>query len=110
VLGASSVLSPEAVPVSQAALDFDIPIMIAVAVATLPIFISGSVISRLEGVVFLAFYVAYTAYLVLDASNHSGLHAFENAMMYGVIPITGLTLATVLFKEIRQRMAERSKA
>ena len=40
---------------------FDMPVMVAVAVACLPVFFTGSLIARWEGLLFLAYYVAYTA-------------------------------------------------
>jgi cation:H+ antiporter len=46
------------------------PIMIAVAIACLPIFFTGHAIARWEAAVFLGYYVAYTSYLVLDAAEH----------------------------------------
>ena len=50
----------DGVNVPPAALQFDIPFMIAVAVACLPIFFTGYRIARWEGAIFLAYYVAYT--------------------------------------------------
>lgn len=55
MLGLGSLLSPVGVPVAQGALTFDIPVMTAAAVATLPIFFHGYRIERWEGAVFLAY-------------------------------------------------------
>ena len=41
VLGSSALVAPTALPVSAGMLSFDLPIMIAVAVACLPIFFTG---------------------------------------------------------------------
>jgi Ca2+/Na+ antiporter len=49
-------------------LAFDLPVMTAVAVACLPVFFTGGV-ARWEGAVFLAYYAAYTVYLVLAANR-----------------------------------------
>ena len=49
VLGVASIVAPNGIPVSEAALNLDIPIMIATAVACLPIFFTGHSISRWEG-------------------------------------------------------------
>ena len=43
--------------------------MVAVALASLPIFVTGHLIARREGVVFLGYYVAYVAYLILEATQ-----------------------------------------
>ncbi|PZQ27424.1 MAG: sodium:calcium antiporter, partial [Ectopseudomonas oleovorans] len=54
VLGLASLVSPAAISVSPNALAFDFPVMIAVAVACLPIFFAGYRINRWEGLLFLA--------------------------------------------------------
>jgi cation:H+ antiporter len=86
--------------VSAAAIGFDIPIMIAVSLATWPIFRSGHVMSRGEGAVFLFYYIAYTAYLVLQAAEHDALPEFNAVLLAFVIPIT---LVTALMVALRQR-------
>ena len=57
VLGLASMVSPQAISVAANALAFDFPVMIAVAVACLPIFFAGYRINRWEGLLFLAYYV-----------------------------------------------------
>ncbi|WP_442511583.1 calcium/sodium antiporter [Novipirellula sp. SH528] len=71
VLGLSSVIGPTGITVSDSALAFDIPVMIAVACACQPIFFTGRVISRWEGAVFLSLYIAYTTYLIFNATAAS---------------------------------------
>jgi cation:H+ antiporter len=61
-LGLTALIAPSGVQVSQAALRFDIPVMIAAAVACLPILYIGHRISRREGGLFFGYYVAYTIY------------------------------------------------
>jgi len=53
VLGLSGIVAPAGLPVSDALLRFDMPVMFAVAVACLPIFASGARIARWEGALFL---------------------------------------------------------
>jgi cation:H+ antiporter len=103
VLGLTAMVAPGGLPVSDAAINFDYPVMIAVAVACLPIFFVGYTIQRWEGSVFLAYYVAYTVYLVFDATDHDALPAFSTAMMMFVVPLTVITLAVVLWREMRRR-------
>lgn len=47
--------------VPTAALNFDLWVMLAVAVACLPVFLTGREIARWEGGIFLGYYVAYVA-------------------------------------------------
>ena len=93
VLGFSSLIAPEGVQISRPAIEFDIPVMIAVAIACWPIFVTGNVISRWEGGVFFTYYLAYTTHLVLQASGHGLQETLNVALMFFVVPLTVLTLA-----------------
>jgi cation:H+ antiporter len=46
--------------------------------------------------VFLLYYVAYVAYLILAAQQHDALGAFSSVMMGFVLPLTVITLVVVL--------------
>jgi cation:H+ antiporter len=105
VLGLSALASPAGLPAPAALLRFDLPVMIAVALACLPIFASGARIARWEGALFLLYYVAYTAYLVLAARQHDALPAFSAVMEAFVLPLTAVTLAVVGWRAWRQRAA-----
>lgn len=98
VLGLASVVAPGDIPVAASALRFDIPIMIAVAVACLPVMFNGYRIERWEGVFFFLFYVAYTAWLVMYAQEHALLNEYRTAMLYGVLPLTALTLFVMAWR------------
>ena len=101
-LGAAGLVSTGGLPVPEAARSFDLWVMLAVAFACLPVFLTGREIARWEGVVFLGYYAAYTLYLVLAAQAHAALPAFSSAMLGFVVPLTVLTLAVSLWRH-RQR-------
>jgi cation:H+ antiporter len=106
VLGLSGIAAgSQGLPVSLGMLELDIPFMIAVAVACLPIFVTGNTIARWEGGVFLAYYVAYTVYLVFTATDHALLPQFQQFMFWFVIPLTVLTVAVSIFREVTFRRA-----
>lgn len=107
VLGLSSIIAPDGINVPTAAQRFDIPVMIAVAVACLPIFFTGHIITRWEGALFLGYYIAYALYLVLAAAQHAALPMFSMAMVWFVIPLTVLTLIIVTLRAIRTSNYER---
>ncbi len=92
VLGLSISVAPSGLTVDFHTLSFDVPIMIAVALACLPIFITGNVISRWEGGLFFSYYLAYTVYLVLSATKNGSLDLFGTAMIYFFIPLTVVTI------------------
>lgn len=92
VLGLAAVLSPEGVSAAPAAVRFDLPVMLATAVACLPIFFTGHSIARWEGGVFLSYYIAYVTYLILDAQGHDALAAYSQVMLGFFMPLTLLTV------------------
>lgn len=100
-LGLTALSAPGGVQVSQAALRFDIPVMIASAVACLPIFYIGHRISRWEGGLFFGYDIAYMIYLILTATRHHTASQFRIVMLWFVIP---LTVVTLLIKCHRQRV------
>ena len=103
VLGLSGLVAPQALAVAPAMLSFDIPVMIGVALACLPIFFTGHVIARWEGVLFLFYYAAYTAYLLLAAQRHDLLDSYGTAMAAFVLPLTAVTLAVFAARHWRAR-------
>ncbi|HSM04255.1 MAG TPA: calcium/sodium antiporter, partial [Longimicrobiales bacterium] len=70
VLGAGAAVSGS-IPIPRGMYALDFPVMVAVAVICLPVFLTGANISRREGAVFLLYYVAYMTYLVLHATDHA---------------------------------------
>ena len=102
ILGISALVTPGGLNVAPAMISFDIPIMIAVALACLPIFFTSMSIARWEGWVFLGSYVAYTAYLVLQATAHDALPMFSNTMLYFVLPLIGLSIGVTAFQALRK--------
>lgn len=99
VLGLTALITPREVMVSQAVLVFDLPVMIAVAVATLPIFFTGYRIARWEGALFLGYYIAYVLYLLLNATQHDALPAYSRIMLWFVIPLTVVTILVLAVRE-----------
>ena len=97
VLGTLAIVSPEPLTFTDAAVNFDVPLMTAVAVAALPVFITGTV-ARWQGALFLGYYAAYLGYVVLDASGHDGLEAYSTVMMFFVLPLTASILIAVLLQ------------
>ena len=101
VIGISSLVAPDGISVSAAALRFDIPVMIAISFACIPIFFTGYIIARWEGFLFLGYYLAYSIYLFLESSSHEILAIFSTTMLLFVIPITILTLIIVTWRSFR---------
>ena len=103
VLGLSALVLPHGITVPPSVLHFDMPVMIAAFIACLPIFMTGHLISRWEGGLFVGYYVAYTTYLILEATAHDGLPIFSQIMLLFFIPLTAITLGIGVVRAYRQR-------
>ena len=101
VLGISASVAPGELAVAPSLLAFDLPVMVAVAVACLPIFFTGNLIARWEGALFLAYYTAYTTYLILDATGHDAQVGFSIVMSGFVLPLTTITLSVLAWRHWR---------
>lgn len=73
VLGLSGMVAPDGLPVAQSSLVVDIPVMILVAFACLPVFLANYTVTRSDGVAFLVCYVVYVLYVVLAAQQSAML-------------------------------------
>ncbi|MEW6694892.1 MAG: calcium/sodium antiporter [Pseudomonadota bacterium] len=102
-LGLAGVASAgSGITVAPSVLSFDIWVMLAVALVCLPVFFTGREIARWEGALFLGYYVAYTAYLVLAAQGSPALPGYSAAMLGFVVPLTVVALVTSVLRTPRQ--------
>ncbi|MFP4502838.1 MAG: calcium/sodium antiporter [Candidatus Hydrogenedentota bacterium] len=99
VLGAAALATPGGLPMADSVLHFDLPVMVAVAVLCLPIFISGAVVSRFEGGLLLCYFAAYMLITVLayKDAEHSTQVTFLLAAV--VLPATALLLLASLVRQ-----------
>jgi len=98
----TGIVAPASLIVAPSVLTFDMWVMLAVAVACLPMFFSGREIARWEGGVFLGYYCAYTAYLILMSREHDALPMFSTVMLLFVVPITLVTIVVSVIKRRSQ--------
>lgn len=101
VLGVPALLLPAGIAVDPAAVRFDVPVMIAATVALGVVLYTGSRVSRPEGAVLLAWFVAYTAYLVLDSADHDALGPFSAVLLWFCLPVTVVAAAGFAVREVR---------
>jgi len=98
VLGLSGLVAADGLPLAPALMHFDLWVMLAVAFACLPVFFSGREIARWEGGLFIGYYIAYTAYLIMASKQHELLPRFSEVMLTFVIPLTIVTLIVMLLR------------
>jgi cation:H+ antiporter len=102
VLGLCAALAPQPVLVDDNALRFDIPFMFLVSFACWPIFYTQGEIDRWEGLALLGFYVAYTVFLYLRATEDSWFTPYLSVMAGGVLPGMLLLLAIASYRHWRR--------
>ena len=65
ILGVTTLVTPNGIKVDRFLGHTDIPLMVVATIACLPIFVSGSRITRLEGKLMVGAYFSYLAYLII---------------------------------------------
>ncbi len=98
-LGLSTLIAPAGVPMAASVLSFEIWVVPAVPLACLPVMLSEREIARWEGLVFIGYCVAYTAYLILMSQQHDALPMFSNVMLMFFLPLTAVTLIASLLRK-----------
>lgn len=98
VLGLSAAVSPQGVQVASQALQFDIPVLLAVAVLCLPFFMGERLISRWKGSVLLGGYVAYTVALLLLAQDPTRVQSFRTGLIAVAVPVLGMAFSAVILR------------
>lgn len=102
VLGLSGVAAPAGIRVSPEALLVDTPVMIAVAVACLPVFRSGYCISRFNGALFVLGYLFYVTWLVGHAGTAPWLPSFERFLAAAGLPALVFALTGLFIRDLRR--------
>jgi len=96
VLGISSLVTPGGIPVDPEAQGFHIPIMVAVSACCLPIFFTGMIIARAEGIAMLTFYAAYLSYLAYSATTDPPTHPSVSTTLLFCAPLVVIALCSVV--------------
>lgn len=107
VLGVSGVIAPESLTLSDQLAGIDMPVMMAVALLCLPLFFTGSVLSRSEGVLFVLLYLSYLAYMLAVAIGSPHTADLVNVIVYALIPAALLFVCGSLIRDLRKRVSVR---
>lgn len=109
VLGLAAAIASGGVPVADAAVAFDLPFMVAVSLALVPVAFTGFTVSRWEGGVLVAYYLAYVVYVLLDSTEHDALEPYSRVMAGFVVPITVFWLGLLVAYEVGVRRGRRER-
>ncbi|SEM30080.1 cation:H+ antiporter [Pseudomonas sp. ok272] len=98
VLGFTALVAPSPLSVSPNALAFDLPVLLGVTLLCLPVFYSGYRVTRVEGLLFLALYLAYGLHVASFTTGMPLAGKLEHLMLFYVLPAL---LAFLLFTSVR---------
>ena len=107
VFGSSAALSSSGIPVDRELIRLDYPVMLAATLVLIPICWNGFAIKRWEGVLLAGFYVAYVAFLVMEAGDSTAPELFRTMMLI-VIPIVMLAFTATGIQGWRKYRATQS--
>jgi cation:H+ antiporter len=106
-LGLASLVAPAPLAIASSVLNFDIWVLLAASFACLPVLLTGREIARWEGAIFVGYYFAYAAYLILAAQQHAALVGYSDIMLSFVIPLTVVTLVALTLRPGAARSTRR---
>jgi cation:H+ antiporter len=102
VLGVAALFAPDGVTVAARVLQFDLPVMVFVALVSLPIFYIDNRISRVEGGLLLTYYIVYVTCVVLRAVQSPALPALT--WIAGIfVPISFIALVVIAFRSAHSK-------
>lgn len=102
VLGLSAIASPDGIQVATEAMSFDIPVMVAVSVLMVPVFLSGWVVDRLEGAVLMALYLGYVVVLIVTSTDAASQDAVRLVYVWGMWPAALAMMGWLLWRSKRR--------
>jgi cation:H+ antiporter len=105
-LGLTLIIAPGVLAVSADVIKLNLPFMVAVSIACIPIFMAGFNLTRLDGSLFLIYYSTYLTYLVLDTMASPAALTIEWMMLWFVLPLTGIYMFWRIWKYRRSLMKD----
>jgi cation:H+ antiporter len=109
VLGFSGLVARRGLIVPPEMLAADIPLMIVVSLACLPLFRAGYVLSRRKGAFFFGSYVLFLVWAVLRATASPALGRYNGLMFDAVFPAFIIGVVATLILALRKEEAGRRK-
>jgi len=100
VLGLGALLAPDGVAVAERVLRFDLPVMVFVAIVTLPIFYIDNRVSRVEGGLLLSYYLFYVLYVIMRAAENPFQSTLDSIILI-FVPVTFIALVIIAVRSMR---------
>ncbi|WP_208678310.1 calcium/sodium antiporter [Synechococcus elongatus] len=110
VLGIAAIIASNGVPVEAQAAQIDLPVMVGISLLCLPIFFSGFIISRWEGILLLGAYSAYFAELVLQELQNPLLTSLRWVLVLLIVPMATITTVSAAYQAWRKLPSGRAQS
>ncbi len=107
VLGIGALVSPNGIFVDPQVLQFDLPVMVFVALVTLPVFYIDSRISRIEGGLLFSYYVVYVAYIIMRAGGSASLTSMQLFITF-FVPTTFIAIVIAAMRSLKTKRQDKS--
>jgi len=104
VLGASAAVSSNGVAVNSEVIRLDFPVMLAATIVLLPICWNGFMVKKWEGSFLALFYIAYVAYLIMEAGDSTAPELYRTAMLI-IVPLVMVVYGAAGFQGWRKHRA-----
>jgi cation:H+ antiporter len=104
VLGASAAVSSNGVAVNSEVIRLDFPVMLAATIVLLPICWNGFMVKKWEGSFLVVFYIAYVAYLIMEAGDSTAPELYRTAMLI-IVPLVMVVYGAAGFQGWRKHRA-----
>jgi cation:H+ antiporter len=101
VLGLTGIVTPGGIPVGEEAITQDLPVMVLVALACLPVFFISHSIERWEGFVLLGFYGLYTTALICEAQHQTDMLRLVTQIAWVAGPLTVAGYSWSILQQVR---------
>lgn len=101
-LGLAGVVAPDGLVAPEQLINFDLRIMVLVAIVLLPLIFTDYEVSRLEGVVLLLWLIVYLVWTVLATIDSPLLLTFSGIVLFGVLPATFVYIVTAVIISLRR--------
>lgn len=103
VLATASLVSRSGVPVESEVLRFDLAAMVMTALLCWPIFVSGAIVSRVEGVVMLTLYIGYTTLLFAATQQLPWAANGKTIYVFAVFPLVCAVFGFLAWRDHRRK-------
>jgi len=103
VLGLTGIVTPGGISVGEEAITQDLPVMVLVALACLPVFFISNSIERWEGFVLLGFYGLYTTALICEAQHQTDMLRLVTQIAWVAGPLTVAGYSWSILQQVRNR-------